>query len=151
MADSPATPAQLTIGHLERFWRQRSAIQQRRLHLQTYAIGRVLGQMPPGMIAEEVDAWLHRRRTENQTPPTPGYSDREFEAIMAAARSEVVAIRSRLKRAEMLLAHYERGPDSLNNQQERTALQRETSRANSTKFGRPTRSTTRSTSLPRSG
>ena len=46
-------------------------------------------------------------------PAIAGYSDREFDAIMAAARSDVAAIRSRLERSQRLLTRYEREPDSL--------------------------------------
>ena len=55
------------------------------------------------MIADDVDAWLHRRLPAGEVPAVPGYSDREFEAIMAAARSEVAAIRARLKKGQLLL------------------------------------------------
>jgi hypothetical protein len=123
MGDAPATPAELTVRHLERYWRQRGAeIKQRELHKELWAVGRVFGQMPQGMIAGEVDAWLHRRRSAGQTPAVPGYSDREFEAIMAAARSEVVAIRSRLKRAGLLLTRYQREPDSLSSEERELAV-----------------------------
>ncbi|MDX2544083.1 hypothetical protein ACOT81_20920 [Streptomyces sp. WI04-05B] len=43
----------------------------------------------------------------------PGYSDREFQAVMAAARSDVVAIRDRLAAGEDLLEKFRRGPESL--------------------------------------
>jgi hypothetical protein len=122
IGDAPGTPAKLTVRHLESYWRHRGAeIKQRELHKELWAVGRVLGQMPPDMIAHDVDAWLHRRRAPGQAPAVPGYSDREFEAIMAAARSEVVAIRSRLKRAGLLLARHEREPDLLTSQERELA------------------------------
>jgi hypothetical protein len=114
MADPPATPADLTVRHLERYWFQRRAeIKQRGLHHEVWAVRSVLEQMTPGVIAEDVDAWLHRRLPAGELPAVPGYSDREFEAIMAAARSEVAAIRARLKQGQLLLARYEQEPDSL--------------------------------------
>ena len=104
MADPPATPADLTVHHLERYWFQRRAeIKQRGLHHEVWAVRSVLEQMPPGVIAEDVDAWLHRRLPAGEIPTVPGYSDREFDAIMAAARSEVAAIRTRLKHGQLLL------------------------------------------------
>ncbi|NEA58318.1 hypothetical protein G3I60_30230 [Streptomyces sp. SID13666] len=48
-----------------------------------------------------------------QQPGLPGYSDREFSAVMAAARSDVVAIRDRLAAAELLLERYRENPSSL--------------------------------------
>jgi hypothetical protein len=118
MSDSPVTPAELTVDHLEYYWRQRRpTVSQRGLVHEILAVGRVLGEMPAGMIAEDVDEWLHRRRSKGQTPAVPGYSDREFEAIMAAARSEVAAIRSRLQRGQRLLTRYEREPDTLSTEE----------------------------------
>jgi len=94
----PATPAELTVDHLERYWRQTPRAGQRAGTAWRNSLRRkCFGQMPPGVIAEAVDAWLHRRRSADEYPTVPGYSDREFEAIMGAARSEVAAIRSRLK------------------------------------------------------
>jgi hypothetical protein len=122
MTDSPATPAGLTVDHLERYCRQRRPkTTQRGLVQEIRAVGRVLDELPAGMITEEVHAWLHRRRSAGQTPAVPGYSDREFEAIMVAARSEVAAIRSRLKRGQHLLTRYEREPDTLSTQERRLA------------------------------
>ncbi|MDQ0913594.1 hypothetical protein QFZ22_009666 [Streptomyces canus] len=43
----------------------------------------------------------------------PGYSDREFQAVMAAARSDVAAIRDRLAAGESLLRRFLEAPDSL--------------------------------------
>jgi hypothetical protein len=118
MADSPATPAELTVDHLERYWRRRRVqVRERGLLGEIRSVGSVFGQMPPGVIAEAVDAWLHRRRSAGEYPTVPGYSDREFEAIMGAARSEVAAIRSRLKRGQRLLTRYARQPDTLSTEE----------------------------------
>ena len=78
-----------------------------------WAVRTVLEQMPAGVITNDVDSWLHRRLPAGEIPSVPGYSDLEFEAIMAAARSAVAAIRSRLKRGQLLLTRYEREPESL--------------------------------------
>jgi hypothetical protein len=122
LVDPPATPEELTVDHLERYWRQRHAeVKQRGLVHEVRAVGRVVGEMPAGMIAEDVDAWLHRRRSAGQTPAIAGYSDREFDAIMAAARSDVAAIRSRLERSQRLLTRYEREPDSLSGEERQLA------------------------------
>ncbi|WP_157852800.1 hypothetical protein RFN58_03875 [Streptomyces iakyrus] len=42
----------------------------------------------------------------------PGYSDREFQAVMAAARSDVVAIRDRLAGGERLLEQFLTEPET---------------------------------------
>ena len=114
MADPPATLADLTVHHLERYWFQRRAeIKQRLLHHEVWAVRSVLEQLPPGVIVEDVDAWLHRRLPAGEIPTVPGYSDREFDAVMAAARSEVAAIRTRLNHGQRLLTCYAQEPDSL--------------------------------------
>mgnify|MGYP003493001107 CR=1 FL=1 len=43
----------------------------------------------------------------------PGYSDREFAALMAAARTDVVAIRDRIRAGERLMATFTATPQSL--------------------------------------
>jgi hypothetical protein len=58
-----------------------------------------LGQRGHGVDAQQVDR--------------PGYSDREFQAIMTAARSDVVAIRDRLAAGESLLEQFQNEPDAL--------------------------------------
>jgi hypothetical protein len=122
MVDSPATPAELTVEHLERYWRKRGPqIRQRGLLGEIRSVGRLFAEMPPGMIAEEVDTWLHRRRSAGELPTIPGYSDREFTAIMSAARSEVAEIRSRLRRGQLLLTRYERQPDTLSTEERQLA------------------------------
>jgi len=86
MADSPATPAELTVDHLERYWRRRRVqVRERGLLGEIRSVGSVFGQMPPGVIAEAVDAWLHRRRSAGEYPTVPGYSDRR-DPIAAKAR-----------------------------------------------------------------
>ena len=69
MADPPATLADLTVHHLERYWFQRRAeIKQRLLHHEVWAVRSVLEQLPPGVIVEDVDAWLHRRLPAGEIP-----------------------------------------------------------------------------------
>ncbi|MER5917808.1 hypothetical protein ABT124_47880 [Streptomyces sp. NPDC001982] len=48
-----------------------------------------------------------------QQAERPGYSDREFLAVMTAARSDVVAIRDRLVAGESLLDRFQNEPDDL--------------------------------------
>lgn len=76
---------------------------------------------PPEMIAEEVWSWLDRRRANSRGEPPSGYSDREFGAIMVAARLEVAAIRKRLEDGQRLLATFEGEPDSLDIDQQKLA------------------------------
>jgi hypothetical protein len=56
LVDPPATPEELTVDHLERYWRQRHAeVKQRGLVHEVRAVGRVVGEMPAGMIADDGD------------------------------------------------------------------------------------------------
>ncbi|GGK31284.1 hypothetical protein GCM10011583_73940 [Streptomyces camponoticapitis] len=60
-----------------------------------------------------------------ETSP-PGYSDREFAAIMAAARSDVVAIRDRISAGERLLALSREDPELLETTERERARRLET-------------------------
>jgi hypothetical protein len=71
---------------------------------------------PQSKLHDEVVEVIHRRvlRTgPTRFPGRPGYSDREFAAIMTAARSDVVQIRDRIRAAERLLARFEADPSAL--------------------------------------
>ncbi|GAA3339475.1 hypothetical protein GCM10020358_23410 [Amorphoplanes nipponensis] len=119
----PQTPDTLTARHLQRFWLTRSAVVARPTLVQEVAQLRALFRQidPPDLIHDDVRAWLAQRRPKGPTEPPSGYSDQEFEAIMAAARSDVVAIRQRLDSGRRLLARFARNPDSLDIEQQKLA------------------------------
>lgn len=115
--EPPRTPTELTVAHLKRYWlERRAAMSVRSVHHELWAVRNLIAQMPEGSVADDVLAWLYRRFAIGSVPAVPGYSDREFTAIMVAARSEVAAIRDRLKRGQRLLTRYEQEPDSLSSE-----------------------------------
>lgn len=116
--EPPQTPGELTVADLKRYWLQRRAeLNVRSVHHELWAVRNLLAQMPSGSIADDALAWIYRRFTIGSVPPLPGYSDREFMAIMSAARSEVAAIRARLKHGHALLARYAHEPESLSSEE----------------------------------
>lgn len=125
MAQPPATLTELTARHLDRYRMDRlGAINERTLTLEIWQIRKVLREVRPAeLISEEVHSWLNRRRplTVPKPPPPSGFSDREYDLIMATARSDVAAIRKRLADGRRLLADYERDPDSLEVEQQKLA------------------------------
>jgi len=125
MAQPPAALAELTARHLDRYRMDRlGSVNERTLTLEIWQIRKVLREVrPPELISEEVHAWLNRRRplTTPKPPPPSGYSDREFDLIMATARSDVAAIRERLATGRRLLTDYEHDPDSLDVEQQKLA------------------------------
>jgi hypothetical protein len=71
---------------------------------------------PQDKLRDDVAEVIHQRvRTvgPRKFQGRPGYSDREFAAIMTAARSDVVQIRERIRAAERLLARFEADPAAL--------------------------------------
>jgi hypothetical protein len=71
---------------------------------------------PQGKLRADVAEAIHQRVRmvgRIKFPGRPGYSDREFAAIMTAARSDVVEIRERIRAAERLLSRYEADPGAL--------------------------------------
>ncbi|GAB3400014.1 hypothetical protein [Amycolatopsis echigonensis] len=123
LAHPPATWAELTARHLDRFRLDRlTTANETSVNQEISQVRTVLRQIqPPELINEEARSWLDRRRVKNHGEPKSGYSDREFGAIMAAARSEVVAIRKRLEDGQRLLATFERDPGSLDIEQQKLA------------------------------
>ena len=116
MACTPATPSELTTRHLDRYlFERRQTVCNKTAVKQLQSLGTVLRKIgPQHHVSDEIISWLDRRRSkEVVSQPPSGYSDREFEAIMAAARSEVVAIRSRLRNGHRLITTFERDPESL--------------------------------------
>ena len=72
-------------------------------------------------LREDLDRPGHARK--GKTPAgLPGYSDREFRDLMAAARSDVVAIRERIRKAEQLLDTFRTAPDTLSPEDQAAGL-----------------------------
>ncbi|MFI0984817.1 hypothetical protein [Streptomyces exfoliatus] len=118
----PRTLQRLTLSHLRRF------DQHRRMTLQATNVVREMAQIralmkevePASLLREEVRDYLNRPghlygnwREERSKEPPPGYSDREFAAIMAAARKDVVAMRQRMRASRTLIERLETAPHTL--------------------------------------
>jgi len=104
MADKPRTPERITTRHLERYLLdRRGAVRTTTVVKQLRSVRLVLRYVqPPDLLAKEVLWWFDRRRSTGRPEPPSGYSEREFDAIMSAARSEVVRIRNRLQTGQRL-------------------------------------------------
>jgi hypothetical protein len=105
MADEPRTPDRLTVRHLERYLLdRRAAVRLATVIKQVRSVHLVLRHLqPPDLLANEVLCWFERRRSTGHREPPGGYSEREFDTIMSAARSEVVTIRNRLQHGQRLV------------------------------------------------
>ncbi|MER5358846.1 hypothetical protein [Streptomyces sp. NPDC002785] len=118
----PATLAGLTVSHLRRF------DQHRRMTIAEFSAITEMAQIrellkevqPTSLLREEVREYLEqpghlygRWKAIKTRPEVPGYSDREFAAIMSAARADVVAIRQRLRISQRLVEQFESAPDTL--------------------------------------
>ncbi|MFC6061459.1 hypothetical protein [Streptomyces ochraceiscleroticus] len=118
----PRTLRGLTLSHLRRFdQHRRMTVQATTVLLEMAQIRGLLKEVQPtGLLREEVREYLDRpgqlygrwREVHSKEPP-PGYSDREFAAIMAAARKDVVAIRQRLRASRTLIERFETAPHTL--------------------------------------
>lgn len=119
----PQTPADLTARHLEIFWlQQRAATGDRHAHHDVRSLRQVFLALDDDAVSPEIQVWFDRRRIAGPARETlGGYSDREFDAIMAAARSEVVAIRGRLERSQRLLTTFREDPSSLSIEEQKLA------------------------------
>jgi hypothetical protein len=114
----PRSPAELRRSHLQRFrLRRLETVSEQGALGDVMEIHRLLREVKPqsrlrGDVVEAIHQRV-RRVKPTQTEGRPGYSDREFAAIMTAARSDVVAIRDRIRASERLLASFEADPAEL--------------------------------------
>jgi hypothetical protein len=125
LPDPPATPASLTIEHIDSFRRHRSTtigdvawmeFRDIRLLVKSPAISELLD-------ADVRDYMFRRADRCPQVPPKPGYSDRELNAVVRAARADVAAIRNRIQAGWDLVARYRQDPQSVPSQGRTLAAQ----------------------------
>ncbi|MDH6709892.1 hypothetical protein P3T27_006641 [Kitasatospora sp. MAA19] len=118
----PRTLGALTLAHLRRY------DQHRRMTTQGPAVVQEMHQVrallkevePQEVLRPQVREYLEqparlydRWHVEQERAQVPGYSDREFAAIMAAARGDVVAIRRRHRAARDLVERFRAAPQDL--------------------------------------
>lgn len=122
LGDLPQPPAcldRVTVANLEHY----RALQLKRttptcVTQQMAAVKLILRHLPVTRLHWEVAEYVARPGDfhEPHRPgagAAPGYSDREFMAIMAAARSDVAALRGRLRSSRRLLSVFELQPHTL--------------------------------------
>ncbi len=123
LAHPPKTLGELTVRHLERFRMHRLEGNQERTALHDLMEVRATLRLvvPFDVFSEDLREFLQQPglRRGHAHQGVPGYSDREFRDLMAAARSDVVAIRDRIRKGERLLQTFRTDPGSLT-QDERT-------------------------------
>jgi hypothetical protein len=114
----PRGLAALRKSHLERFRLHRmEATTERGTYRDLMNIHYILREVEPqSKLRADILEFIHQRVPmvgPVKLPGRPGYSDREFAAIMTAARSDLVEIRERIRAAERLLAKFEADPAEL--------------------------------------
>ncbi len=110
---------QVTIAHFEGFRaRELARTTPPQASRELTALKSILRHVPRTELDSAVVEYVSRAR-ESPHPQQPdisaviGYSDREFMAIMAAARSDVAAIRARLRSSQQLLELFTSQPHTL--------------------------------------
>ncbi|MBT3163099.1 hypothetical protein HTV80_08265 [Streptomyces sp. Vc74B-19] len=122
----PRSLADLTPRHVERFRLQRSESSSlTTARADVFGLITVLRHVsPPDLLDRELREYLQRPGHSRHQKRTglPGYSDREFRDIMTAARSDVAAIRDRMRKSDRLLETFRAAPKTLTPDEQATAV-----------------------------
>jgi hypothetical protein len=123
LPDGPTTLDALSVEHLEAYRRTRlTTAGPRRVNKDLRLLSTVFRSSESPNHVAEVGMWLDRPWPIGEPAGTEnGYSDREFAAIMAAARAAVRAIVHRFASAKHLMHQYGKDPASLDHEQQQTA------------------------------
>ncbi|MBQ0927542.1 hypothetical protein [Saccharopolyspora endophytica] len=126
LADPPLRVEELRIRHLERHRLTRlqtCSEKTARKNLQDLML--VLRELPAARLDPALLDYLWQRGhgLDVQSDSRPGYSDRELSAIVAAARSDVAAIRDRIAAGERLLTRFTQEPGLLTDAERKQAEQ----------------------------
>ncbi|MFB7475574.1 hypothetical protein [Kitasatospora sp. NPDC056184] len=117
LGEPPASLSELTVRHLNRFRLHRlQTVKELSATRELYAIRLLLREVTPSdVLSQDLRDYLRAPLWQigANSPGVPGYSDREFRDLMSAARTEVVAIRDRIRRGERLLETFRTDPGSL--------------------------------------
>ena len=112
LVQPPTHPGALTVAHVEGFFAVRTT-QTTYSGRDLRAIGKLLGTEPlAGHVLPQVHDAL-ARRIGRQGNPKPGYSDGELSRLVAAARTDVAAIRNRMRAGEAQVADHQAGDADL--------------------------------------
>jgi len=116
----PFSPGDLTAAHLDAFHAERPRTMSRRNALTELRRMLLLleQQSLKAVLAPDVPDYLGRRWRDPRADGAPGYSDGELGRIVAAARSDAVAISARIEAGERLVTRYRQEPGALSPQEE---------------------------------
>ncbi len=116
----PAPPQrmeELRVRHLERYlMSRRETCEEKSARRSLQDLLRIVRMLPDqGRLDVRLTDYLGQRGhgVDAQQTGRPGYSDREFQAVMVAARSDVAGIRDRLAAGERLLGQFLAEPETL--------------------------------------
>lgn len=123
LPDRVATLEELTADHLEAYRRVRlTTASERRVNKDLRLLSTVFRSLAEGDCAAAVGSWLDRPWPVGEpVGASGGYSDREFGAIMGAARAEVRKIEYRFLQATKLMDTYQKNPSRLSEGERRLA------------------------------
>ena len=116
----PSSPGDLTAAHLDAFHAEKSRTMSKRGALAELRRVLLLLEQAPlkAVLAPDVVDYLGRRWRDPRANGVPGYSDGELARIVAAARSDAVAIVARIEAGEQLASSYREAPSALSPAQE---------------------------------
>ena len=121
----PVTPVRLAVSHMEAFQRFRGAsIGEIASWHELCEFKRLLVLSPlREHVPTDVVDYCGRRLRIGSRQSKPAYSEREFTALVSAARSDAANIRDRVRAGERLLARFREDPSSLETtERDRAAL-----------------------------
>lgn len=104
----------LTVEHLESFREHRAARIGGPAWMEFRSIALLMrNQVISDLLAAEVRDHLSRRQDQWRLRPKPGYSDRELNALVRAARADVDAIRQRIHTGWDLVTRHRQNPNEV--------------------------------------
>jgi hypothetical protein len=111
----PPSPGDLTAAHLDAFHAEKSRTMSKRGALAELRRVLLLLEQAPlkAVLAPDVVDYLGRRWRDPRADGAAGYSDGELARIVAAARSDAVAIVTRIEAGEQLASRYREVPSAL--------------------------------------
>ena len=124
LPEPPATVSALTVKHLESFREHRIGRIGDPAWMEFRGIALLMrNHVISDLLAAEVRDHLSRRQDQWRLRPKPGYSDRELNALVRAARADVDAIRQRIHSGWDLVARHRQNPDDVPAEQRSFAAQ----------------------------
>jgi hypothetical protein len=114
LPEPPATVTALTVQHLESFREHRMARIGDPSWLEFRSIALLMrNHVISDLLSGKVRDHLARRQDQWRLRPKPGYSDRELNALIRAARSDVDAIRQRIQRGWDLVGRHRQNTNDI--------------------------------------